>query len=76
MRVCRQGKGNWVEDFQEGETPRGEKYYWLTGKFVNEDIGEDNDIWALENGYVSLVPVGNDLTVHEAIDDLKYLENL
>ena len=74
IKVCRQGHGNWVEDFQEGLDPRGEKYYWLTGKFVNNDHGDDTDIWALKNGYVSVVPTGFDLTVHGAIPALKYLQ--
>ncbi|MDF1697457.1 MAG: 5'/3'-nucleotidase SurE [Saprospiraceae bacterium] len=74
MRVCRQGNGSWIEDFQEGLDPRGEKYYWLTGRFVNKDHGEDTDIWALANGYVSIVPTGFDLTVHGAIPSLKYLQ--
>jgi 5'-nucleotidase len=74
IRVCRQGNGSWIEDFQEGLDPRGEKYYWLTGKFVNMDKGDDTDIWALANGYVSVVPTGYDLTVHGAIPALKYLQ--
>jgi len=74
IKVCRQGHGNWVEDFQEGIDPRGEKYYWLTGKFVNLDAGEDTDIWALKHGYVSVVPTGFDLTVHGVIPSLKYLQ--
>ncbi len=74
IRVCRQGSGNWIEDFQEGLDPRGEKYYWLTGKFVNMDKGDDTDIWALANGYVSVVPTGYDMTVHGAIPGLKYLQ--
>lgn len=75
IRVCRQGLGNWVEDFQEGLDPRGEKYYWLTGKFVNMDKGDDTDIWALANGYVSVVPTGFDMTVHGAIPSLKYIQD-
>ena len=74
IRVCRQGKGNWVEDFQEGLDPRGEKYYWLTGKFINMDEGDDTDLWALANNYVSVVPTGHDMTVHGAIASLKYLQ--
>lgn len=73
IKICRQGNGNWVEDFQEGLDPRGEKYYWLTGKFVNYDEGDDTDIWALQNGYVSVVPTGHDLTLYESIDKLQYL---
>src|SRR5690606_36471894 len=41
IKVCRQAKGRWVEEFQEGTDPRGEKYYWLTGKFYCEDEGTD-----------------------------------
>lgn len=62
IRVCRQAVGRWVEEFAEGTDPRGEKYYWLTGKFVVDDKGEDHDIWALQNGYVSVVPSIHDLT--------------
>jgi len=74
IKVCSQGKGNWIEDFQEGEDPRGQKYYWLTGKFVNVDHREGTDNWALENGYVSVVPTGHDLTIYEALESLTYLE--
>ena len=62
IRICRQAVGRWVEEFAPGVDPRGEKYYWLTGKFITEDQGEDHDIWALENGYVSVVPSIHDLT--------------
>jgi 5'-nucleotidase len=62
IRICRQAVGRWVEEFAEGTDPRGVKYYWLTGKFVVDDHGEDHDIWALENGYVSVVPSLHDLT--------------
>ena len=77
IKVCRQGNGTWVEEFQEGIDPRGEKYYWLTGKFVsyeNDDL--DNDINALKNNYVSIVPSGHDLTHYAQIKNLKYLENI
>lgn len=73
MRVCRQGEGTWVEDFQESLDPRGRKYYWLAGKFIDQDHGEDTDIWALDHNYVSIVPSGHDLTVHSAIGQLDYL---
>ena len=55
IRVCRQAEARWDEEFMEAKDPRGQKYYWLTGKFINEDKGEDTDIWALNNGYVSVV---------------------
>ncbi|AUS05932.1 5'/3'-nucleotidase SurE [Pseudotamlana carrageenivorans] len=70
IKVCRQAKANWVEEFDKRKTPQGKDYYWLTGKFVNLDGGEDTDEWALENGYVSVVPTQFDLTAHHFIKDL------
>jgi len=70
IRICRQAHGNWIEDFDKRVSPQGEDYYWLTGKFVNLDQGEDTDLWALENGYVSVVPVQFDLTAHHFIHKL------
>ena len=76
IRVCRQAEGRWQEDFQEGEDPRGQKYYWLTGRFVSDGAIEGTDIHALENGYVSLVPSGHDLTIHKAVNSNRSFENL
>lgn len=66
-RVCRQALAKWEEDFDERNDPNGKKYYWLTGKFVNYDKGNDTDEWALANGYASIVPVQFDLTAHNSI---------
>ncbi|HVB03496.1 MAG TPA: 5'/3'-nucleotidase SurE [Chitinophagaceae bacterium] len=62
IRVCRQANAKWVEEFDERMDPGGKKYYWLTGEFRNLDQGEDTDVWALANGYVSVVPVNMDWT--------------
>ncbi|MEL7118165.1 MAG: 5'/3'-nucleotidase SurE [Bacteroidota bacterium] len=74
IKVCRQAEARWVEEFVESKDPRGQNYYWLTGKFVNDDEGEDTDVWALENGYISVVPSMHDLTNYPAIDPIKALE--
>lgn len=70
IKVCRQAKANWVEEFDKRTNPQGRDYYWLTGKFVNQDEGEDTDERALEEGYVSVVPVQFDLTAHHALKTL------
>ncbi|RPE12835.1 5'/3'-nucleotidase SurE [Chitinophaga lutea] len=62
IRLSRQANAKWVEEFDERRDPTGKKYYWLTGEFKNLDAGEDTDVWALDNGYTSLVPVQFDLT--------------
>jgi 5'-nucleotidase len=62
IKICRQAYAKYEEDFIERNDPTGRKYYWLTGKFMNFDKGKDTDVWALENNYVSVVPVQFDLT--------------
>ncbi len=74
IKICRQAKANWVEEFDKRQTPQGKDYYWLTGKFVNLDGGEDTDEWALENGYISVVPSQFDLTAHHFIKELNSWE--
>ncbi len=70
IKICRQAKAIWMEKFDKRKTPQGKDYYWLTGEFVNEDKGEDTDEWALEQGFVSVVPVQFDMTAHHAIQQL------
>jgi len=62
IKVCRQAYAKYDEDFIERLDPTGKKYYWLTGEFKNMDKGRDTDVWALENNYISVVPVQFDLT--------------
>lgn len=67
IKICRQANAKWAEEFDKREDPYKRPYYWLTGVFENYDKGEDTDVWALDNGYVSVVPVQFDLTAHHAI---------
>jgi 5'-nucleotidase len=62
IKICRQAYAKYEEDFLERIDPRGRKYYWLTGEFVNFDEGTDTDVWALANNYVSVVQVQFDMT--------------
>lgn len=70
IKVCRQADAKWAEEFDERLDPYQRPYYWLTGKFVLNDRGEDTDVWALKNGFASLVPVQFDMTAHHAIPQL------
>ncbi|MDB4161988.1 5'/3'-nucleotidase SurE [Bacteroidia bacterium] len=70
IKICRQARAKWEEDFLKREDPHGKNYYWMTGKFLNLDGGEDTDEWALAHNYVSVVPVQFDLTAHHAIQHL------
>jgi len=72
IRICRQNRGYWKEEFYCRKDPRGHDYFWLTGDFYNmEPEATDTDEWALANHYVSVVPVQADLTHHSQINTLK-----
>ena len=70
VKVCRQAKSNWIEEFDKRTSPQGKEYYWLTGEFVNLDKGQDTDLYALENNYATIVPVQFDLTAHHFMQNL------
>jgi 5'-nucleotidase len=70
IKICRQAQAKYKEAFEERQDPFKRSYYWMTGQFINMDQGQDTDIWALENGYVSIVPTQFDLTDHQRIAQL------
>lgn len=67
IKICRQARAKWQEDFEERYDPNGRKYFWMAGNFVNFDKGEDNDEWAIANNYAAVVPCQFDMTAHHAI---------
>jgi 5'-nucleotidase len=71
IKMTRQCRGNWEEEFDARKDPRGRNYFWLTGKFVNYDKAKDHDEQALADNYISVVPVKSDLTAHEQLERLR-----
>ena len=63
VKVCRQARGFWRESFVSCRDPHDREYFWLTGAFSNhEPEADDTDERALEEKYVSVVPVQVDMT--------------
>lgn len=75
IKVCRQAKAYWDEEFDLRQDPHKRDYYWLTGVFKNLDEHNDTDEWALKHGYVSVVPVQADFTAHNSLHLLKKWES-
>lgn len=73
IKICRQTKGIWAEEFNKRTHPlRNKDYYWLTGKYINFEIDKtDTDIWALENNYIAVVPLQIDLTDYKSLETMK-----
>ncbi len=72
IKICRQARGVWIEEFDKRTDPHRREYFWLTGYFKNyESDAEDTDEWALKNQYVSVVPVRTDFSEITAMAKLK-----
>ncbi|MEO0557459.1 MAG: 5'/3'-nucleotidase SurE [Bacteroidota bacterium] len=66
VRITRQARSRWEEEFEERHDPVGRPYYWLGGRFIDLDEGEDTDTHAVAQGYVSVTPLHADMTAHDA----------
>ena len=71
VRITRQARSRWEEEFEERRDPMDRPYFWLGGRFVDLDGGDDTDLAALADGYVSVTPLHLDLTAHGHLDDLR-----
>jgi 5'-nucleotidase len=71
VKITRQGKRVYDNAIQDIYSPWGDKHYWIGGGNPYWEHGEDMDIQAVLNGYVSITPVHLDLTNYEALEYLK-----
>jgi|GEM_PF-10677 5''/3''-nucleotidase SurE len=72
IRLCRQARGRWVEEFDMREHPNGGNYYWLTGHFQNDEpLAEDTDMYAMNEGFISVVPSQIDMTAYRLLETMK-----
>lgn len=63
FRIVSAAKGKWTEEYRRYEDPEGRPFYWLTGKFENDEPeNEDTDEWCLRHGIVSVVACELDRT--------------
>jgi len=72
IKFTRQGRRVYDNAVQETFDPRGEKHFWIGGGTPYWEHGEDTDVQAVQQGYVSITPIHLDLTNYEA---LKFLNN-
>jgi len=72
-RVCRQGKRVVSIALSERMDPKGRPYYWLGGERENEVEQPDVDVDLLEAGYITVTPLGMDLTDYKTMEKLRRL---
>ena len=69
MRWTRQAVDRYDGQIVADEDPMGRELYWFTVVPIDRPQ-EGTDLWAFQNGYVSLTPLRLDLTNH---DDLEWV---
>lgn len=70
IKVTRLGKTQYQDVFEARTDPHGRKYYWQAGTLI-EDTDEETDIFAIQQGYVSLTPLHCNLTDFIQIEEMK-----
>lgn len=66
-----QGKRVYDNSVKELLDPRGRRFYWIGGGTPQGRGGENTDIEAVQDGYISITPVHLDLTNHKALKHIK-----
>lgn len=72
VRVCRQDKGNWFQEWRSYLQDEDSKSYLIAGDYISsEPFASDTDRCAIEHGYVAVTPTTIDLTAYSMINILK-----
>ncbi|OGC07780.1 5'/3'-nucleotidase SurE [candidate division KSB1 bacterium RBG_16_48_16] len=71
VRITRQGRARYIEEFQPRKDPHQRKYYWLTGEKVKVETDPDVDDRAILENYIAITPIHYDLTCYSVIESLR-----
>lgn len=72
VKVCRMTYGSWTDEVVKCHHPRGYDYYWMVGKYRNDEPGaEGSDQWAIGQGYVAVTPTTIDVTAYGFMHELE-----
>ncbi len=70
VRITRMGKRLYRDELIVRQDPRGRPYYWIGGERPSGVPDEGTDIWAIDNGYISVTPIQLDLTAYSWLETL------
>ncbi len=80
-KLCVQADGKWANEFEEHKAPRYERFFWLVGNFnfinknkLNPNIRTDQE--ALDQHFISIVPIHVDMTAHHALKHFSDYETI
>ena len=67
LKFAKQGRGYWIEDPEHRLHPEGHSYYWLGGKWNDQEEHEESDVALVQKGYAAAVPILIDQLTHHAL---------
>jgi 5'-nucleotidase len=70
VRVTKLGKAVYNNIFEHRQAPHGKEYFWQGG-MMQAETDCSTDLYAVQEGYVSLTPMHSDLTDYEQIELLR-----
>ncbi len=70
FKSVRLGKRDYLNGFKKETDPDGKTYFRVGGEVIDFDTGEGTDIFATENGYISVTPLHADTTDYKAVENL------
>ena len=76
IKLTRQGKRMYENSIQEMFNPWGEKHFWIGGGKIYWEHGEDTDMEAVLQNFVSISPIHLDLTNHNALKFMRETWNI
>ncbi|MEF8794114.1 MAG: 5'/3'-nucleotidase SurE [Thiohalorhabdus sp.] len=71
IQVTRLGNRHASERVVVDTDPRGETIYWIGAAGAEADAGPGTDFDAVKTGYVSVTPLGLDMTLHSAREEIE-----
>jgi 5'-nucleotidase len=60
IRITKLASKSHIDTVEEGHDGR-KAYYWLIRQKLNKNVAENTDIWAIEQGYISITPLHTEL---------------
>lgn len=76
VRIVRQCTRPWADTYEKRTSPKdGTVYYWNNSVFSLGESDSDTDVAALREGFVTITPLGFDLTRHDHLSRLAKLNS-
>lgn len=71
VKLTKLGNRRYMNVFNKRTDPRGGTYFWMAGEpFDVDKDNPDTDVWAVNQGFISITPIHYDLTNYHVMGDM------